>query len=106
MQISLNKGEICLSDVCLTLDENMHVCAVKSTRNTQNDLQLGFDHKNRLVEAHSENDRYNYYYQYDELDRLIKYSYYEYSRVEKEVEFFYQDQKRLPLSSKKAHSYS
>lgn len=101
MQISLNKGEICLSDVCLTLDENMHVCAVKSTRNTQNDLQLGFDHKNRLVEAHSENDRYNYYYQYDELDRLIKYSYYEYSRVEKEVEFFYQDQKRLPFLQKK-----
>jgi hypothetical protein len=100
-QISLRKGEICLSDVCLTLDENMQVSAVKSIRSSQNDIQLGYDQKNRLVEAHSENDRYNYYYQYDQFDRLIKYSYYEYSRVEKEVEFFYQDQKRLPFLQKK-----
>ncbi len=103
--IKLNKGELCLSDVCLIFDENMQVTAVKSNRNTQSDTQLGYDNKNRLVEAHSENDRYNYYYEYDAFDRLIKYSFYEYSRAEKEMEFFYKDQNRLPYLQKK-HSFT
>ena len=101
MRLSLNKNELCLNDVCLLLNEKMQVRAVKSLRNQYSDTQLGFDHKDRLVEAHMENDRYNYYYEYDALDRLIKYSYYEYSRPEKEVEFFYIDKNRLPYLQKK-----
>ena len=66
-----------------------------------NDVQIGFDERDRLIEAHSENDRYNYYYEYDAQDRLIKYSYYEYQKLEKEVVFFYKDNKKLPYLQKR-----
>lgn len=100
-KLSMNNAEICLIDVCLKINANMQVTAVKALRNQQTDTQLGFDAKDRLVEAHTENDRYNYYYEYDESDRLIKYSYYEYTRLEKEVDFIYLENNRLPYLQKK-----
>ncbi|MFN7847945.1 MAG: hypothetical protein ACK5P4_12095 [Bacteroidota bacterium] len=96
---------LCLPDVCLTFDENMQVSAVKMLKYQHNDIELGFDEKGRLVEAHTENDRYNYYYEYDAYDRLRVYSVYEYQRVQKEVVFLYQQEERLPYLQQK-HTYN
>lgn len=100
-KIALKNGEICIKDVCLSLNKNFKVDAVKMLKYQHNDVQIGFDERDRLIEAHSENDRYNYYYEYDAQDRLIKYSYYEYQKLEKEVVFFYKDNKKLPYLQKR-----
>jgi len=104
-KISFKNGELCLSDVCITFNKNMQVIAVKMLKYQHNDIELGFDEKGRLVEAHTENDRYNYYFEFDAYDRLIKYSSYEYHKVSKEVEYSYKDQEHLPYLQKK-HTYN
>jgi len=104
-KITLNNDELCLTDVCLTFNKSMQVIAIKTLKYQFNDVEIGFDEKGRLVEAHNENDRYNYYCEYDALDRLIKYSTYEYQRVSKEVEYFYKEDQRLPYLQKK-HTYN
>lgn len=104
-KISLKNNELCLSDVCLTFYKNMQVIAVKMLKYQHNDIELGFDEKGRLIEAHTENDRYNYYYEFDKNDRLIKYSMYEYQRVSKELTFFYKAMERLPYLQNK-HTYN
>lgn len=105
VKISLKNGELCLTDVCLTYNKNMQVVAIKMLKYQHNDTELGFDSKGRLVEAHTENDRYNYYFEFDINDCLIKYSTYEYQRVTKEVMYFYKEQERLPYLQKK-HTYN
>jgi hypothetical protein len=104
-KITLKNGELCLSDMCLIFNESMQVVAIKTLKYQFNNVEIGFDEKGRLVEAHTENDRYNYYFEFDALDRLTKYSTYEYQRVSKEVEYFYTDDKRLPYLQKK-HTYN
>jgi hypothetical protein len=98
---SFKNNELCLTDVCLTFNNEMQVVAVKMLKYQHNNVELGFDEKARLIEAHTENDRYNYYYEYDALDRLIKYSSFEYQRISREVIFFYKDNERLPFLQKK-----
>ena len=100
-KISFINNELCFHDVCLSFNKNKQVDAIKSIKYEHNDVEIGFDEKDRLIEAHVENDRYNYFYEYDEFGRLIKYYYYEFQRIEKEVEYFYQDQNRLPFLQKK-----
>jgi hypothetical protein len=104
-KITLKNNELCLSDICLTFNENMQVVAIKTLKYQFNDTEIGFDEKGRIVEAHTENDRYNYYYEFDALDRLIKYSTYEYQRISKEVVYLYHEDKRLPYIQKK-HTYN
>ncbi len=104
-KISFKNNELCLTDVCLTFNQNMQVSAVKMLKYQYNDIELGFDEKGRLVEAHTENDRYNYYYEYDAYDRLRVYSVYEYQRVQKEVVFLYQQEERLPYLQQK-HTFN
>ncbi|HRG57320.1 MAG TPA: hypothetical protein PK323_00090 [Bacteroidia bacterium] len=104
-KISFKNSELCLTDVCLTFDKNMQVIAVKMLKYQHNDVELGFDEKGRLVEAHTENDRFSYYYEFDKYDRLIKYSMYEYQRVSKELIFYYKEMERLPyLQNKHTHN--
>jgi hypothetical protein len=91
--------------MCLTFDKNMQVVAVKMLKYRNNDIELGFDEKGRLVEGHTENDRYNYYFEFDAYDRLAKYATYEYQKVMKEVMYFYKEQERLPYLQKK-HTYN
>jgi hypothetical protein len=83
----------------------MQVVAIKMLKYQHNDIELGFDDKGRLVEGHTENDRYNYYFEFDIKDRLIKHSIYEYQRVSKEVVYFYKEEQRLPYLQKK-HTYN
>jgi hypothetical protein len=99
-KLSLKNNEICIKDVCLSLNKNFKVDAIKMLKYQYNDAQIGFDEKDRLIEAHSENDRYNYYYEYDAQDRLIKYTYYEYQKLEREVIFLYKGNKKLPYLQK------
>jgi hypothetical protein len=82
----------------------MQVIAVKMLKYQHNDTEIGFDEKGRLIEAHTENDRYNYYFEFDYNDRLIKYSTYDFQKVSKELIYFYKDQERLPYLQKK-HTY-
>ena len=100
-KISFENNELCFHDVCLSFNKKRQIDAIKSLKYQNNDVELGYDEKDRLIEAHVENDRYNYYYEYDELDRLVKYYYYEYQRLEKEVVYYYQDLNRLPYLQKK-----
>jgi hypothetical protein len=102
---SFSNGELCLTDVCLTFNKNMQVVAIKMLKYQHNDIELGFDDKGRLVEGHTENDRYNYYFEFDIKDRLIKHSIFEYQRVSKEVIYFYKEEQRLPYLQKK-HTYN
>lgn len=104
-KLSLIGEELCLSDVCLTFNKSMQVIAIKSLKYQFNDVEIGFDEKGRIVEAHTENDRYNYYYEYDAFDRLVKYSTFEFQRATVEVEYFYKPQERLPYLQKK-HTYN
>jgi hypothetical protein len=102
---SFKNGELCLTDVCITFNNNMQVVAIKMLKNQQYASEIGFDEKGRLVEAHTENDRNNYYFEFDANDRLIKYSTYDFQKVLKELVYFYKDQERLPYLQKK-HTYN
>jgi len=102
---SFKNGELCLKDMCLTFDKNMQVIGVKMLKSLNNDIELGFDEKGRLVEGHTENDRYNYYFEFDAYDRLVKYITFEYQKISKELVYFYKDQERLPYLQQK-HTYN
>jgi hypothetical protein len=100
-KISLKSGEICLAEMCLSFNKNFKVDAIKKIKNHYSDMEVGFDEKERVIEAHSENDRYNYYFEYDAQDRLVRYSYNEYQKLKKEVMFYYLENKKLPYLQKK-----
>jgi hypothetical protein len=102
---SFKNGQLCLSDMCITFNKNMHVVAVKMLKFQNNDIELGYDEKGHLIEAHTENDRYHYYYEYDAANRLVKYSTYEFQRISKEMVYYYKEQERLPYLQKK-HTYN
>jgi hypothetical protein len=87
--------------MCLSFNKNFKVDAIKKIKNHYSDMEVGFDEKERVIEAHSENDRYNYYFEYDAQDRLVRYSYNEYQKLKKEVMFYYLENKKLPYLQKK-----
>ncbi len=63
-------------------------------------MEVGFDEKDRVIDAHNENDRYNYYFEYDAQDRLVRYSYNEYQKLKKEVVFYYLENKNSLICKK------
>lgn len=103
--IDLSNNRLCFPDVCFTLDGEMNPIGVKPRRTYQDDVQIARDSKGRVTEAHMENDRYNYYYEYDSNDRLVRYTTYEYTSLQKEVRFFYKENDLLPYYQTK-HTFS
>ncbi|MFN0190275.1 MAG: hypothetical protein ACKVQV_16375 [Bacteroidia bacterium] len=71
------------------------------------DLHIGRDSLGRVIESHRENDRYNQYFIYDELNRFILFDANENQRPLSQVEFFYNGNDALPTKQiKTTHQHS
>jgi len=77
-----------------------------SLRNYNNQGQFGRDSLDRIIEYHSENDRYNYYWNYDSLNRLVEFEQYEFQQNKLHINFLYQGENMLPYKRINVQKYS
>ena len=104
-KVSFVNREVCFKTACYVLNEK-YVPKYQSKRKYAfEEVQTGFDAKGRLMETHAENDRYNYYFNYDQSDRFVSMDTYEYQRAINTLKYLYRENDRLPYEQQK-HSYS
>ncbi|MBI1267044.1 MAG: hypothetical protein GC193_06375 [Cryomorphaceae bacterium] len=100
-QIKLGSGEMCINDNCYILNAAGKVMGIRARKYIYQQGQIGYDSKGRVVETHLENDRYNYYFVYDDTDRLVQYLGFENQSPTLEVTYAYNGNGKLPISQLK-----
>ncbi len=103
-KVSFKNREVCFKTACYVVNEQLVPRYQTSRKYISEELQTGFDAKGRLMETHAENDRYNYYFNYDARDRFISQEVYEYQRLLTSVKYLYKEDAVLPYEQQK-HSY-
>lgn len=100
-QIQILNNQLCINEDCYVLNSAGLVKGVSSGKYTSRQCQMGYDEQNRLVEAHTEHDRYNYYFIYDDNNRLVQYLGFENQSPTLEVTYAYDGNSKLPKSQLK-----
>lgn len=100
-QSVFNKQQLCVGDVCYIFNEYGRINGINSTKYIFNQAQIGKDEKGRIIEVHLENDRDNYYFTYDSLNRFVKYEYFQYQNPVIELEYFFESSNLLPYKQVK-----
>ncbi len=90
------KNEYSTNSIIYILNDEGNVIGKNSHASSTYMGQVGRDSLGRIVESHSERDRYNHYWDYDENGRIVSYQFYEYQNVKKEKVFYYKDNSSLP----------
>lgn len=96
-----DKRQLCYNDLCYALNEQGKVKGTSSSKYIMYSIQYARDQKGRLIEAHVENERYNYYYYYDSLNRLTKFEVYEFQKQIKQIDYLYEGISTLPFKQSK-----
>ncbi|OYT12351.1 MAG: hypothetical protein B6I18_00885 [Bacteroidetes bacterium 4572_112] len=78
------------------INDKRQIEGIVSLRNYNNQGQFGRDSLDRIIEYHNENDRYNYYWNYDSLNRLVEFEQYEFQKNKLHISFLYQGENMLP----------
>ena len=78
------------------LDNQGNNMAYKSYISSDGVGQYGRDSLGRIVETHFENDRENFYWNYDSLNRISSFQHYGSHRPKVEIQYFYQGNSTLP----------
>jgi hypothetical protein len=104
-QFELKKDGFCNNDICYYYDEKGQIISIVTSKTNNYQSQIGRDFKGRIVEIHKEDDRYNYYFNYDDLDRVIKYQQLEQDALRQNVDFRYQENNYLPFQKIKISEY-
>ncbi len=68
---SINEHRVCIDEICYILNTEGKLIGVKSEKYTMYNGQIGYNNKGQIVEYHTDNDRYHYYWTYDEKGRLV-----------------------------------
>jgi hypothetical protein len=104
-QYEINSDFYQIDEIQYVLNENEQLKAIISDKNFQSQVQIGRDEQGRIVETHKENDRYNYYFEYDNFGRLIQYLVYEFTEEKERITFSYNPSEQLPFKKTKTTNY-
>jgi hypothetical protein len=94
---SAKNRKFCFTNMCYVLDEQGRVKGIKSGKYVYQQGQIGRDKQGRIVESHFERDRYNYYWNYDSINRLTSWQMYEYENPKREFKYFYDQGSTFPF---------
>lgn len=104
--LSFHKDKFCTDNVCYLLNQNGDVVGVQSEKYTHYQAQIGRNEQGILQEAHFDNDRYHYYFDYSENQLLTDYKVYEYAIPKNHIQWFYENDSSIPYKiSKLSTSY-
>ena len=90
----------------IALNNKQQIDGVVSLRNYNSQHQYGRDSLGRIIEYHNENDRYNYYWNYDSLNRLVEFEQYEFQQNKLTITFLYKGNNPLPYKRVNIQKYS
>jgi len=99
-----NEKEFHFPNLKYLLNEQGKIKGLKATKHVYQQGQIARDDKGRMVESHFERDRYNYYWDYDELDRFALWQYFEYTKPSRTAEYFYDGNSLFPYRLLNTHS--
>ena len=99
--IEMKNDKFCTNYVCYLLDENKEIIGVQSEKYISYQAQIGRDDEGLLREAHFDNDRYHYYYDYNENQLLTDYKVYEYANPKNHIQWFYKNDSSIPYKTSK-----
>lgn len=104
-QYELKKDGFCNSDICYYYDKIGQIVSIVTSKTNNYQSQIGRDSKGRIVEIHKEDDRYNYYFNYDDFDRVVNYQQTEQDALRQNVDFSYLETNTLPIQKIKTSEY-
>jgi len=99
-QTYYNGTELCVSNRCYLYDTNGKLKGVNSGKYVTSQMQIGRDDQGRIIEVHSESDRHNSYYYYDNANRFAKYQLFEYQKLGSEGKYTFEGNSPFPKSFK------
>jgi YD repeat-containing protein len=94
--IQMGSSEFCIDSYCYLIDSGGKVKGMRSDKQAMYQAQFGYNASHQLIEAHYENDRYNYYFEYDTDGRLVGYMTFEFMSPTIQVEWKYRLNERIP----------
>uniref|UniRef100_UPI00404A0F41 hypothetical protein n=3 Tax=Flavobacterium sp. TaxID=239 RepID=UPI00404A0F41 len=104
--ISLEADKFCTDNVCYLLNRNGEINGIQSQKYTHYQAQIGRNEQGILQEAHFDNDRYHYYFDYNQNQFLTSFKMYEYSQKKLETTWFYEPNAYLPYKILRLQSYN
>ena len=107
-KMSYGKQEYRSGDLIYLLNVQGDVIGKYASINNNYQTQIGRDSLGRIVESHSGNDRNNYYWNYDSLNRITSFQNYNNQNTGTEYQYYYQDKSLLPIKEEitKSSPYS
>lgn len=105
-EMSFAGKECCFKTACYKVNDRWQPLQQTNRKYTHEEVHIGRDEAGRLMEVHTENDRYNYYFGYDSLDRFALFSTYEETRPMVRLSYQYKDNNRLPYEQLKISLHS
>jgi hypothetical protein len=105
-QMVFDGKEFCLENVCYILDSSGVTKGLKANKYTMNQGQVGRDGQGRIIQTHFENDRYNFYFNYDSLGRFAIYQSFQYHNPEVELQYHYEGNSMFPYKQTKLSTRS
>lgn len=100
-EMSFAGKECCFKTACYKLNDRWEPIQQTSRKYAHEEVHIGRDAAGRLMEVHTENDRYNYYFDYDSLNRFSLFSTFEETRPLVRLSYQYKDHHRLPYEQLK-----
>lgn len=103
----IKEKAFCSDNACYQLNAKGDVIGINDKKYVSNQGQIARDKMGRLTETHFENDRYNYYFEYDANNRFKRFQIFEYQKINKEAIFQYNENELLPnLLKRKTTQYN
>jgi len=91
----INENQYCTNDFCFILNENKQVIGIKQKRDAPVDILT--NSKGQPVESYFDNDRQNYFFEYDNKDRVIAINFYRDGKLNNSTKYYYQQDSSTPL---------
>lgn len=85
----INTDRYCSNNACYQLDTKGRIIAIITTPESFEHGQVGRNAAGNISESHFDNDRDNYYFEYDDVGRFKEFSKYDYQTLKKAVNFYY-----------------
>lgn len=102
----ISGNEICNGNFCLVLDAGQNVTGVKTMRNSSSSGEVLLNKYGKVLESYFDSDRYQYYFTYDELNRITTLKQYESQNLKNESYYEYEGNGEIPSVIRKIGSYS
>lgn len=96
---TMDDNAFCANDICFMLDDERRVIGIKSSKYTMYNGQIGYNERGQVVEYHTDNERYHYFWDYDGAGKLVKWYGMDGNTISQEVLLDYKNGGNLPSSS-------